>query len=169
MEQGNSNFKIYEGNNDFYGMAEATLPEVGTPGDDISGSGLSGTFKGIYPGHVEAMSMALNFRTINKHLITLVEPRNHTITLMSAQKERDNNTGTFKTTAIKHVVVGTPTKFAAGKLAPAASTESSVEFSITYFATYIGGKKMIEIDIFNNIYIINGVDYLADERKALGM
>ena len=39
---------------------------------------------------------------------------------------------------------------------------------MTYFATYIDGAKVLEIDILNFIYFVNGVDYLADVRKALG-
>lgn len=62
----------------------------------------------------------------------------------------------------------TPTKFAPGKLAPAASAEASGEYAATYFATYIDGKKVLEIDIINFIYYVNGTDYLADVRKALG-
>lgn len=30
------------------------------------------------------------------------------------------------------------------------------------------GKKVLEIEIINFIYYINGTDYLADVRKALG-
>lgn len=34
--------------------------------------------------------------------------------------------------------------------------------------TYIDGKKKLEIDPLNYIYYVNGKDYLADVRKALG-
>ena len=56
----------------------------------------------------------------------------------------------------------------AGKLAPASSAEASGEYPVTYYATYIDGKKVLEIDILNFIYYVNGVDYLEDVRKALG-
>lgn len=89
-----------------------------------------------------------------------------------AQTERvpywDNSAGKFIQQAVKHVLMVTPTKFAPGKLAPAASAEASGEYAATYFATYIDGKKVLEIDIINFIYYINGTDYLADVRKALG-
>lgn len=38
----------------------------------------------------------------------------------------------------------------------------------SYYATYIDGKKKLEIDPLNYIYYVNGKDYLADVRKALG-
>ena len=58
--------------------------------------------------------------------------------------------------------------FRSGKLAPASPAEASGEYAVTYFATYIGGVKVLEIDILNFIFFVNGVDYLADVRKALG-
>lgn len=70
--------------------------------------------------------------------------------------------------AVKHVLVVNPKKFAPGKLAPASSAEASGEYPVTYYATYIDGKKVLEIDILNFIYYVNGVDYLEDVRKALG-
>ena len=41
--------------------------------------------------------------------------------------------------------------------------------SVRYWATYIDGKKVREVDQLNFICYVNGTDYLADVRKALGM
>ena len=40
--------------------------------------------------------------------------------------------------------------------------------SVRYWATYIDGAKVREIDPLNFICEVNGVDYLADVRKAIG-
>ena len=32
---------------------------------------------------------------------------------------------------------------------------------------YLDGKKVVEVDPLNFIYMVNGKDYLADVRKAL--
>ena len=79
-----------------------------------------------------------------------------------------NSTGRYVQQAVKHVLVVNPKKFAPGKLAPASSAEASGEYPVTYYATYIDGKKVLEIDILNFIYYVNGVDYLEVVRKALG-
>ena len=83
-------------------------------------------------------------------------------------KRLPNSTGRYVQQAVKHVLVVNPKKFAPGKLAPASSAEASGEYPVTYYATYIDGKKVLEIDILNFIYYVNGVDYLEDVRKALG-
>ena len=55
-----------------------------------------------------------------------------------------------------------------GTVAPAAPTNGSGEYSVRYWATYIDGAKVREIDPLNFICEVNGVDYLADVRKAIG-
>ena len=135
---GINNFAVYEEGTEFYGMAEAALPEISQMSEEIKGAGISGAFNGAFTGHIEAMTLTLNFRTVTPYAIKLNEPRNHQIELR------------------------------ASKLSPAASAEASGEYAATYFATYINGEKQMEIDILNFIYFINGTDYLAEVRKALG-
>jgi phage tail tube protein FII len=40
---------------------------------------------------------------------------------------------------------------------------------VVYISVSIDGKKVLEIDKFNYICIIDGEDYLKDVRKALGI
>jgi P2 family phage contractile tail tube protein len=169
FDQGLTNFKVYEGANDFYGMADVTLPPVNLQGDDISGAGIAGSFAAKYSGHVDAMEVEFNFRSVQKHLASLVEQRVHQITIMGSQQHRDNNSGILTDQPVKYILGGVPTSFELGKLAPASSTESKVKFSITYICVYLDGVKIIEIDQINFIYFINGTDYLANVRKNIGM
>lgn len=69
---------------------------------------------------------------------------------------------------IIYILVVTPKKLNPGKVATAAAAEVSGEYAVSYYATYIDGKKKLEIDPLNYIYYVNGKDYLADVRKALG-
>jgi hypothetical protein len=69
---------------------------------------------------------------------------------------------------VKHVLIVSPTKYNPGKLAPASSADASGEYAVTYYATYIDGVKELEIDVINFIFYVDGTDYLADVRKALG-
>lgn len=168
VSNGVTNFAVYEDATEFYGIAEVTLPEITTLTEEMKGAGISGAINSAFIGHVESMSLTLNFRSITKDAMKLSEPRNHQIDLRAAQQYKNNTTGKPEQQAIKHVLIVTPTKFNPGKLAPASPTDTSVEFSVTYFATFIEGKKIMEIDVLNFIYFINGVDYLEDVRKALG-
>lgn len=168
VDNGTTNFAVYEDATEFYGMAEVTLPEIAQMTEEIKGAGISGTFNGAFVGHIEAMTLGLNFRSVTKDAIKLAEPRNHQLDLRAAQQYWDNTAGKFVQQAVKHVLIVTPTKWVPGKLAPASSAEASGEYAATYYATYIDGVKVLEIDILNFIYYVNGTDYLADVRKALG-
>lgn len=70
--------------------------------------------------------------------------------------------------SVKHIAKVFPKKHAPGKLAPAAAADASGEYAVLYYATYINGERVLEIDPLNFIYYVNGTDYLADVRKALG-
>lgn len=162
------NFQVYENSTEYYGMAEVTLPEISSITNEVKGAGISGTFESVVLGHLEAMTLALNFRTLVKDAIALLEPRDHQIDLRVAQQDKDTVSGQTKVVAVKHVFVVKPKKLNPGKVAPASAADASGEYAVTYWATFIDGKKSLEIDILNFIYYVNGKDYLADVRKALG-
>ena len=162
------NFKVYENANEYYGMAEAALPEISNMTNEVKGAGISGTFESIVIGHLEAMTLTLNFRTFTKDAIALLEPRDHNIDLRVAQQDKDTVSGKTVVTAVKHIFTVKPKKLSAGKVAPASAADASGEYSVTYWATFINGQKTLEIDIQNFIYFINGTDYLAEVNRALG-
>jgi P2 family phage contractile tail tube protein len=88
--------------------------------------------------------------------------------LRVAQQDKDTVSGQTKVVPLKHVFVVKPKKLNPGKVAPASPADASGEYAVTYWATFIDGAKTLEIDILNFIYFVNGTDYLADVRKALG-
>ena len=162
------NFAVYEDTTEFLGMAEVALPEISRITAEISGAGINGSYNAPVVGHFEAMSMTLNFKTPSKEQYSLFENRVHTLDLRVAQQQRDPATGVINTVAVKHVVGVTPVKLSPGKVAPSSTADGSGEFSVSYFATYIDGTKVTEIDLLNFICIVNGIDELADVRTALG-
>lgn len=168
IDNGVLNFAVYENVNEFYGMAELKLPSINTMTEKIQGAGIAGSYDGGFVGHIDAMSMSINFRSVTAEAIKLIEPYEHQIEFRVAQQSWDRTSGKFLSQGLKYVARITPTKFEPGKVAPASAADVSGDYSVSYFATYIDGKKVIEIDIFNFIFFINGYDYLADARKILG-
>ena len=158
-------FAAYEDATEYVGIAEVALPEISSITEEISGAGIGGKIESVILGAIEAMTTTLNFRTVTKNAIKLHEPRQHNIDLRAAQQQKDTVKGTTK---VKHILTLTPKKLNPGKVATASAAEVSGEYATSYYATYIDGKKMLEIDPLNYIYFVNGKDYLADVRKALG-
>lgn len=162
------NFAVYEGGTEYLGMAEVSLPDIANITTEVKGAGINGTFESIVRGHVEAMTLGLNFRTFTNSVVRLLEPVNHQIDLRVAQQSTENTSGNASVIAVKHVFIVAPKKIAPGKVAPASPADASGEFPVTYWASYINGERKLEIDILNFKYEVNGVDYLANVRKALG-
>lgn len=162
------NFAIYEDSTEYLGMAEVTLPELSNMTEDVKGAGIAGSYSSVIQGHIESMSLTLNFRTMTRDVVKLYEQRNHTLDLRLAQQGKDTTAGVVTTTPVKHIMIVQPKKLSPGKVAPASPADASAEFAVTYWATYIDGEKVLEIDMLNFIYNVNGTDYLADVRKALG-
>ena len=161
-------FAVYEDATEHVGIAEVTLPEISSITEEISGAGMGGKVESVILGAIEAMTTTLNFRTVTKNAIKLHEPREHKIDLRVAQQNKNTTKGVTEVGRVKHLLTLTPKKLNPGKVATASAAEVSGEYATTYFATYIDGKKMLEIDPLNYIYFVNGKDWLADVRKALG-
>lgn len=168
VANGVNTFAVYEDSTNFYGMAEVAIPEISTKSEEITGAGIGGAVNNPFIGQTEAMTITLNFKTFSEDLMKLSEPRNHQLDIRAAQQVRDTTTGQIEQQAVKYVIVGMPTKNAPGKVANASSADSSVELSVSYLAAYIDGVKKLEIDIFNYIYYVNGKDYAAEVRSAIG-
>lgn len=162
------NFSVFEDSIEYLGMSEATLPEVSNLAEEIQGAGISGNVEAVVLGHIEAMTLTLNFRTVTKAAIRLAEPRIHNIDLRAAQQVRNTQTGIIETVKAKHVMRVVPKKFAPGKLAAASAADASGEYAVSSYTLYLDGKKAVEIDPLNFVYYINGTDYLETVRRALG-
>lgn len=162
------NFAVYEDSVEYVGMAGVTLPNLAAIVQTLSGAGIAGNVEVPVLGHYDVMSLTLNFRTTTEHSVRLSEPRRHNIDLRMAQQIEDTVAGEVKVQSIKHVLVVVPKTDTGGTVAPAAPTNGSGEYSVRYWATYIDGAKVREIDPLNFICVVNGVDYLADVRKAIG-
>jgi hypothetical protein len=162
------NCAVYEDATELMGMADCTLPEINNLTQEISGAGIAGNVESIIMGHLEAMSMTINFRTVTDSQVKLAEPRVHDIDLRVAQQQTDTSTGKISTVPVKHILKVIPKKTAPGNVAPASTADANGEYAVHYYAQYISGKKKIEIDPLNFIYYVNGKDYLKEVRKALG-
>ena len=161
-------FAVYEDGVDHLGIASATLPNLAAIIQTDSGAGIPGNVEAPVLGHYDAMTLGLNFRTTTEQGVRLSEPRRHNIDLRAAQQIEDTVSGTIKVQNIKHIMVVIPKTETGGSIAPASPTNGSGEYAVRYWATYIAGARVREIDPLNFICFINGTDYLADVRKALG-
>ena len=168
MDELNVNFALYEDGTEYLGMAGVTMPTLSNKVQTVSGAGLGGDIEAVVLGHIDALTLGLNFRTTTPQAVRLSEPRRHTIDLRVAQETEDPVSNSIGIPAEKHVMVVIPKTHNVGNIAPSSPSNGSGEYAVRYWATWLGGRKVREIDPMNMIYMVDGVDYLADVRKALG-
>ena len=132
------NYAIYEDATEYLGTTEVTLPDLEYMTEELSGAGIAGNIEEII------------------------------IDLRVAQQRMNLRTSANEVTGVKHIMKVKPKKTALGKVAAASTADVSGEYAVSYYAMYMDGSKVTEIDPLNFICIINGKDYLKDVRKALG-
>ena len=163
------NGRLYEDANNFLGPVKITLPDVSYIMQTLKGIGIPGNIEYSIPGQIDAMTLGIDFQTFTREQIRLSEPRRHNLTLMVSQQGEDTVAGELAYTAIKHIFIVTPKTDKAGSVEPATPSGGSGEYAVRYWATYINGARVREIDPMNMIFYVNGTDYMAQVRKALGM
>jgi P2 family phage contractile tail tube protein len=168
FEVGTIDFAVYEDADEFVGMASVKLPDKNQKVIIMNGAGIGGDVEVPVNGHYDAMNMDMNFRNYSPRVARLREHRRHNIELRIAQQNEDRIAGQIVTDEVKHVFVVIPKSASGGTVAPAAPGDMSVAFSVRYWATYVNGQKVDELDQLNRIDIVNGIDYDAPVRKALG-
>lgn len=168
MEQSIVNFACYEDGRELLGLAQGTLPDITWVANTLSGAGIAGNIETVVLGHIDSMTLTLNFHTLTEYGIRLNEPRRHNIDLRVAQQGENTVKGGLETNSVKHIFVVIPKSLKGGNVAPSASADVSTEFTVRYWATYINGEKKLEIDPLNYICFVNGTDYLSGVRLALG-
>ena len=168
MKQGVIDFRVYEDGTEFLGVSKISLPDISFLTQNMSGAGIGGNMEVVLRGIIDSMSMTMDFKQTTDKTIQLAEPRPHNLSLCVAEQVEDMLNAKVSVENVKYVVIATPKTFKIGSIAPASSNDGSGEFAVRYFAMFIGGQRMIEVDPINSICYINGTDYLADVRKALG-
>ena len=161
-------FEVYEDAKNFIGISKATLPDITFITQTITGAGISGNVEAVLIGMVEAMTLSLNFRSVTGAALSLMAPKRHNLDLRVAEQYWDTSEIAKTVAADKYVMVAVPKSTKPGAVAPASAADVSGEYSVYYYAGYLDGKKMWEIDPWNYICEVDGVDYMKDVRKALG-
>lgn len=164
------NLEVYEDGVDFMGVAKVTLPAIAYPVVSICGSGMMGTMDVPLLGMIDTMTTTIDFLDANdsQSAVLLAEPRKHQLDMRVAMEHWDVEQAEVGTWADKYVMICHPKSFNPGVFTPMTAASVSNEFAVYYFAGYRNGAQLWEIDKRNMKCVINGKDYMASVRKALG-
>ncbi|RAV18831.1 phage major tail tube protein [Paenibacillus contaminans] len=162
-------YSVFLNGTEYLGTATATLPEITYLVDTIKGGGINGEMEAPAPGQTGTMTLTLNWRTIEAAAAKLIAPKSHALDLRASIQTFDPATSEYKETAFKVTVRGRPLALSMGNLEPAATMDTNNTFSISYLKVMIDGVEALEIDKYNYVHKVYGVDYLAATKANLGM
>ena len=162
------NFAVYYDGEDLVGLAEVELPNLEAMSEEIKGAGLAGPMKAPVLGHFNSLTLSLKWRNTTDSFIKLAHQKTHELSLYSAQQDYATGTGEYTYRKVSLFVKAIPTTLNLGKLATASATDTTTEFEVIYLKMEIDDKERIELDKLNYIFKVDGVDYLAGVRSALG-
>lgn len=163
------NFKCYNEGSDMIGITDVSIPELAYITETIKGAGIAGEIDAPVIGHFQSLTTTINWRSLIEDNIKLFAPKTYLFDFRGSVQIYDENSGEFKSKAIKVVMKCIPKKGSPGKFDPATGMGTSGEYEVTYMKISIENKELLEIDKFAFICKIDGVDYLAKVRKDLGI
>ncbi len=161
-------FEVYNTGQTLLGTAQVDLPNLQSMTAEVKGAGIAGAIDKSIVGMFQAMSMTFNFRTVYEGIAELLEAKQHHLECWAAVQITDPGEGRFLTKQHKIIVRGEFKNLTPGKLAAAETQDRTVEMEVVYFKEEFDGKERIEMDKYNLVYRVNGVDQLAEVRAAIG-
>jgi P2 family phage contractile tail tube protein len=161
-------FTVYENSKELLGAAKAKLPDIKFLTQTVSGAGIAGNVEAVLKGLIDAMTLGLDFISPTDAAVNLASPVKHKIDLRVAEQQWDTIGAQSLVAANKFVMVVIPKNLTIGSVAAASAADTSGEYAVYYYAAYKDGKQLWEIDPYNFICKINGVDYMKEVRAALG-
>ena len=137
--------------------------------ETISGAGIAGEIESTTTGHLQAMTLGLNFRTLVDKNYNMLEQRAYALELKAGLQSSNQSNGKLVNGKYRIMIKGYPKGFTQGKLSVGKPTDSKQEFSVNYMKVEYDGEEVFEVDKTNMIFKVKGTDYLTETRAAMGM
>lgn len=164
-----SGFRVYLDGTDLIGVADVELPSIEPMKETIKGAGIAGEVESPVLGHFGSMTLKLSWRTVTNNMIRLSQQKAHHLDLRGGIQKFDSTVREYKTVPLKVMVYGIPKKTDLGKFDTGGKMDSAAELEVIYIKVWLNNTSVVEIDKYNYVCVIDGEDYLADIRAALGL
>ncbi|MEF3312613.1 phage major tail tube protein [Paenibacillus sp. GYB004] len=164
-----NSFTAYLNGVDYLGVADVDLPDLEMMSETVSGAGIAGEVDSPTIGHFASMSTTINWRVLERSNFRLARQEAQQIDFRGSIQTFDNVAGTYQQIPVKVTIRGLPKNTPLGSLAAGSTMDNSNELEVIYIKILYDGQNVVEIDKFNFICVIDGVDYLAKVRANLGM
>lgn len=161
------NFNLFNDAKSYLGVAESIkLPKLARKLEDFRAGGMNGSV-GIDLGQEKLESefscAGLMTQVFEQYGTTKADG----VLLRFAGAYQRDDTGAVQ--AVEIVMRGRHQEIDFGDAKAGDKGAITVKSSLTYYKLTVDNKEIVEIDLLNMIEKVNGVDILADQRKAIGL
>ena len=163
------NFEVYEQGIRLLGLANVTLPEMNQLTSEVSGAGIAGKIEVPVEGHFESMEVTLKWRTIYQPPLTLMKSGGTQLSCRGAMQHYEASTGQVQIVPVRCDVRARHTSTNLGEFSTGEQTETETKLVCDYVKLVVDDATIIEFDIYNYVYEVNGTDLMSDVRSALGL
>ncbi len=160
---------LFNDGNSYQGVAKSvTLPNLARKMEAFRGGGMDGPVK-VDLGHSDD-GIELKF-TLGGWDLTVMRQygtvRADGVPLRFAGSVQRDDTGEIS--AVEVTVRGRYEEIGFGDAAPGEDTEHEITTTCTYYKLTVDSVDIVEIDLLNFVFIVDGVDLLAKHRQNIGL
>lgn len=166
---GHIDYLLYENGGAMIGVAKVTMPPIKYKTVTATGAALMGDVTIPLASMIEPMTINIDFSSVADAIVQLGTNEWHDVALYLADQYFDSVTRREELEQVRFEMSIRPTEINQGTIQTASAADASGTYSVCRYTVYKGGKKVIDIDQFNQQHEINGVDNAAKVRQALGM
>ena len=164
-----TNARVYREGADQIGVGSVELPPLEMMSETISGLAIAGEVDMPVTGHFGSQEMTIKWNAPCPDAVSLLKNEAHHLDIRASIQGYDAGSGLMQDVPVKAVVRALPKSVSFGAFEPAKKSESETKLQVTYIKIWIGGVERVEIDKFNFIFRVDGVDQLATVRSNLGL
>jgi len=162
-------YMMYEDGGALIGVGKITMPPIKYKTVTTTGAGLMGDAIIPLASMIEAMTVNINFTSVTDAVVTLGSNRWHDVAVYVADQFFDSEKRKEELEQIRFEMSIRPIETNHGTIATASAADASGTYSVCKYTVYKAGKKVVDIDQFNQAHEVNGEDCAADVRKAIGL
>jgi len=166
---GHVDYMMYKNGGALIGVGKVTMPPIKYKQVTATGAGLMGDVSIPLAGMIEAMTVRIDFTSVTDAALELGSNEWHDVAVYVADQYFDSVTRSEEKEAVRFEMSIRPVETSHGTIATASAADASGTYSVCRYTVYKAGKKVVDIDPFNQVHEVNGVDCAADVRKCLGM
>lgn len=166
---GHVDYMMYKNGGELIGVGKVTMPAIKYKTVSATGAGLMGDVAIPLAGMIEAMSVKIDFTSVTDAAMELGSNEWHDVAVYVADQYFYPENRKEEQESVRFEMSIRPTETNAGTIATASAADASGTYSVCKYTVYKKGQKVIDIDQFNQIHMVNGKDCAADIRKAIGL